>query len=173
LLTAPVAVPLLPPATLVRYMQRLGVEAPREERSHEAELPQHFADRFGWQAMAETVARVYQSLPPEDRSRAAIFTRNYGEAGAIDFFGPRYGLPRASSGHNNYWLWGPGDATGEVVIAVGLSREALGESFAEVTQADTVVSRYARADETNLPVFVCRKPKRSIAEIWSRAKRFI
>jgi hypothetical protein len=173
LLTAPIAVPLLPPEMLVRYMDQIGVAAPREERSHEAELPQHFSDRFGWLNMVETVARVYRSLPPEDRARAAIFTRSYGEAGAIDFFGPRFGLPRASSGHNNYWLWGAGDVTGEVVIAVGPSREALSEIFAEVTQADRVVSRYARADETNLPVFVCRKPKRPIAEIWSQVKRFI
>ena len=51
----------------------------------------------------------YRSLPPEDRSRACVFGRNYGEAGAIDFFGARDGLPRAVSGHNSYYLWGPGE----------------------------------------------------------------
>jgi len=57
-------------------------------------------------------------LPAEDRAKAAILPKNYGEAGAIDFFGPPLGLPRALSGHQNYWYWGPRDYTGDVIIAL-------------------------------------------------------
>jgi hypothetical protein len=172
-LTMPLVVPLLRPETLVRYTDRLGIQAPREERLQRVELAQHFADRFGWENMVATVARVHRSLPPEDRARAAIFAGNYGEAGAIDFFGPRHGLPKALSGHNSYWLWGPGDANGEVVISVGVARERLTQMFDEVTQVETIVSPYAMAHETNLPVHVSRRPKRPLAEMWRAIKRFI
>jgi hypothetical protein len=164
---------LLPPQEFVKYAHAIGVEAPQEERNQRVELPQPFADRFGWENQVATVARVYQALPPEERAQVAIFTANYGEAGAIDFFGGRYGLPHAVSGHNNYWLWGPGSATGAIAITIGLPREKLEQAYAEVTQVDTVVSPYAMAYETNLPIFVCRGLKRPLAELWPEAKRFI
>ncbi len=173
LVVVPLAVPILPPASVIRYASAIGVEAPQEERQQRVALPQHFADRFGWENMVATVARVYQALPPEDRARAVIVGGNYGEAGAVDFFGRQYGLPHALSGHNNYWLWGPGNATGEVAIVVGASHEQLQQLFEDVTQADTVVSAYAMAYETNLPVYVCRHLKRPLAEVWPALKRYI
>ncbi len=172
-LTAPMAVPLLTPDTLARYAKWIGVEAPKEERNQPAALPQHFADRFGWQNMVETVARVYRSLTPEEQQRSTIYTRNYGEAGAIDFFGKKLGLPRATSGHNNYWLWGPGDQIGDIVIAIGPTYTELSEVFDELTHAETIVSRYAMAYETDLPIYICRRPKRPLREIWPQTKRFM
>ncbi len=71
--------------------------------------------------MVATVTGVYEELPPEERERACILTGNYGQAGAVGFFGPRYGLPKAQSDHNSYSIWGPGDCAGEVVISVGVS----------------------------------------------------
>jgi hypothetical protein len=173
LLALPLSVPILSPERLIRYSAALGVQAPREERQAGAAMSQHFADRFGWENLVTTVARVYRSLPPEDRPRAAILTGNYGEAGAVDFFGPRHGLPRAISGHNNYWLWGPGQAIGELVIAVGVPRRLLAQLFDEIVQADTVTSDYAMAFETNLPIYVCRRPKRPLPEAWPTLKRYI
>jgi hypothetical protein len=69
-----------------------------------AELPQTLADRFGWEGMTEPVARVHDRLPPEERSEACVLTGNYGEAGAIDFFGAKHGLPKSISTHNSYYL---------------------------------------------------------------------
>jgi len=169
LATLPMAVPILSPQSYVDYTHRLGMAPPREERGHVAELPQLFADRFGWRNLVQTVAEVRDSLPAAERSDLTIYAGNYGEAGAIDFFGPPYGLPRAVSGHNNYWLWGPGAMRG-IVVAVGVPREQLLQVFDEVTQAATVVSQHAL--ETNLPVFVCRSPKLPLPELWDRAKRF-
>lgn len=173
LVGVPLTVPLLTPEGLIRYSATIGAEAPQEERGKRVALAQHFADRFGWENLVATVARVYQALPPEDRARAAIAASNYGEAGAIDFFGRRYGLPHAISGHNNYWLWGPGDATGDVVIVVGASQQQLEELFEEVTLADTVVSEFAVAFEANVPVYVCRRPKQPLPKVWPALKRYI
>src|SRR5215212_6596992 len=97
---APITVvPVLPVGTLAGITGALGGDAGVEVETRQvAELPQTLADRFGWEHMTETVARVYDRLPPEERSEACVLTGNYGEAGAIDFFGPKYGLPKAISG---------------------------------------------------------------------------
>jgi hypothetical protein len=145
----------------------------RRERGQRVELPQPFADRFGWENQVATVARVYATLAPAERAQVAIVTRNYGEAGAIDFLGPRHGLPKAVSGHNNYWLWGPGSATGDIAITVGLPRDQLALFYEDITQVDTIVSPYAMAYETNQPVFLCRRLKRPLEEVWAELKRFI
>lgn len=167
------AIPALPPATYLRVTRLLGIRAPQEERSHTAEMPQILADRFGWENLTETIGRVYQALPPDQRTRAAILAGNYGEAAAVDFFGPRYGLPKAISGHNNYWLWGPRGATGELMIVVGIAKADLEQYFATVEQADTIVSPYAMPFETNLPVYVCRDLRLPIDQVWPAVKRFM
>ena len=102
-------VPVLPVETLAKITGAAGGDAGIKTETREvAELAQNFADRFGWEEMVASVAGVYEELPPEEQAEACILTGNYGEAGAIDFFGPEYGLPKAISGHNNYYLRGPG-----------------------------------------------------------------
>jgi 4-amino-4-deoxy-L-arabinose transferase-like glycosyltransferase len=169
----PLAVPVLSPQTFARYAAAIGVEAPQEERGQRVELPQPFADRFGWENMVATIARAYHALPPQEQARAVIFASNYGEAGAVDFFGPRYGLPRAISSHNSYWLWGPGDREADLAIVVGVPRERLDDLCGEVTHSETIVSPYAAAFETNLPVHVCRRFKRPLHEVWPELKRYV
>src|SRR5205823_14167066 len=88
-LFAPFALPILPPAKLIAYMQAIGLQPPRTETSHTAALPQVFADQFGWEQMAGSVAHVYHHLRPDDEKRAAIFCQNYGEAGSDRFFWPK------------------------------------------------------------------------------------
>jgi hypothetical protein len=122
--------------------------------------------------MAGTVAGVYRSLPPQERSRSCVFTGNYGEAGAIDFFGSEYGLPRAISGHNSYHVWGPGDCTGEILISVGVPRSDLETVYDDIERADTVRCEYCMPDEDNLPVYVCRDPRVSLREVWTQVKHY-
>jgi hypothetical protein len=88
----------------------------RTENGMVSILPQHFADQFGWPEMVAKVAEVYNSLPPDQRAKTAILAGNYGGAGAIDFFGPRYSLPKSISAHQNYYYWGPREYTGESII---------------------------------------------------------
>jgi hypothetical protein len=174
ILVAPITVlPVFPVETLARITGAFGGDAGIEVETREvAELPQIFADRFGWEGMAETVARVHDRLPPEERSGACVLAGNYGEAGAIDFFGAKHGLPLAISGHNSYYLWGPGDCGGEVVVAVGVPREPLEGVFGRIERAATVRCHYCMPDEDDLPVYVCRDPKLPFEEAWPRFKHF-
>ena len=111
-LLAPTLLPLLPPETYIRYVKATHLEQPRIENHKLGPLPQLFADQFGWEEMTAAVARVYNSLPADIRPRTAIFGQNYGQAGAIDLFGPKYGLPPAISGHQNYFLLGAAGRNG-------------------------------------------------------------
>ncbi|MFL6229219.1 MAG: glycosyltransferase family 39 protein [Pyrinomonadaceae bacterium] len=167
---APLSLPVLPVETFIRYQRTLGLEAPRTEKLQLAELPQHYADMFGWEEMTEAVARVYHSLPAEEQPRCAIFARNYGEAGAIDFFGARYGLPKAIGKHQNYFLWGPRDYTGECVITFGEKLEGVQKTFNQIELAATFTHPYVLPHENNQPIFVCRQPKAPLKEIWPRVK---
>jgi hypothetical protein len=171
--TFPFAVPSLPPDLFVRYAAWIGIGPRQEERSELAELPQHYADQFGWEEMVDTVARVHRSLPPEEQQRCVVFGQNYGEAGAIDALGRRLGLPRAVSGHNSYWLWGPGDWDGSVMIILGSNQEDNEEFFEQVEQVATIPCDRCMPYERDLPVFVGRRLKMPVAEAWPRLKMYI
>lgn len=173
ILIAPILLPILPPETYLAYSRATGLAQPQiEHRRAMSPLPQLFADRTGWPEMAETVAKVYFSLPPEDRAKAAIFGNDYGQAGAIDMYGPRLGLPKSIGGHLTYWLWGPRGYTGEVTIVLGDNRQALDRLFGRVEAAAEVGHPYAMASQ-HFTVFVCREPKGwTFAEIWPRLKKW-
>jgi hypothetical protein len=173
-LFAPVIVPILSPDKLVGYMRAIHFEPPRTETSHTAALPQIFADQFGWEQMVGSLAHAYHHLRPEDEKRAAIFCQNYGEAGAIDFFGPKLGLPPAISGHQNYFLWGPRDWTGEVILVLDTNADDERELFSSVEDLGQVVSSpWAMPFERRMHIFLCRDLKISVRELWPRVKKWL
>lgn len=169
---APIAKPLLPVDTLVAYSAALGVPPGSDERARVGRLSAYFADMFGWQALAEAVASVHRALPAADRAAACVFGQNYGHAGAVAFFGPALGLPPAISGHNNYWLWGPGDCQGEVLIIIGGRKENHDRAFASVTAAGRFECRDCRPFESDHTIWVARQPRRTMAERWPRVKHY-
>jgi hypothetical protein len=168
---APLAIPVLPQETYIRYAAALGMgpSASAAERQKMGRLPQHFADMHGWPEMAAKVAAVYYALPPRDRAKAVFFAGNYGEAAAIDVFGPRLGLPPAISGHNNYWIWGPRGHDGSVVIVVG-GRPSDYPAYASAVKAGQLDDPYAMPYETDQPVYVLRGRKPPIDKVWSEFK---
>jgi len=172
-ITAPYVLPVLPVESFIKYQASMGLKAPREEKTNLGKLPQQYADMFGWENIAATVAKVYNSLSPEDKQKCVIGASNYGEAGAIDFFGKKYGLPHAISSHNSYWIWGPGEKPGEVLIVVGGDPKDYQSMYEDVQQVATVMSEYAMPYETDLPVYLCRHPKMTLQQVWPRAKHFI
>jgi 4-amino-4-deoxy-L-arabinose transferase-like glycosyltransferase len=171
--TAPFAIPVLPVDRFLAYAAALGQRPVAQENTRLGPLPQHFADRFGWQELAATVAQVYWSLPAEDRARVVIVGDNYGEAGAIDYYGRRYGLPRAVSQHNSYWFWGPGRDRIDVAILIGQDLEDMDGAWREVKPAARVVAPLAMPYETRRPILVARDLLRPLDEAWRRGKMFI
>jgi len=168
---APLAIPVLPVETFIRYTQALHLQQPRVERHRLGPLPQIFADQFGWEEMAAVVAHAFNKLPPEIRARTAIFGQNYGQAGAIDLFGPKYGLPKAISGHQSYFLWGPRGYTGESVIVMDDRRERLERNFASVELVGHVEHPYSMPYE-HFDVFYCQGIKQPLSELWSKVKNW-
>jgi hypothetical protein len=168
---APLSAPILSPALYVRYQQWLGLEPVRAENQATGPLPQYFADEFGWEDMTREVARVYNSLPPEERAKTAIFANSYGQAGAIDFFGPKYGLPKSISNHQNYWLWGPREYTGESVIVLGSDGSGDREHFKTVEVVGHVQHPYSRLDE-HYDVFLCHGLIADLRTFWPKTKHW-
>jgi len=168
----PMGLPLLPVERHIAYTRALGLQIRAQEHTRESDLPQVFADMFGWEDLARRVARVYGSLPPAERAKCAIFANNYGEAGAIDFFGPRHGLPPAVSPHNNYWLWGPRGATGEVLIIVGGDRDDPHSDFRSVVLADTTSCEHCMPYENGAPIFLCRGLNQPLSRRWAQIRAY-
>jgi len=169
---APLAVPILPVDQFISYMNHLPFKIPRNEHSHmRAILPQYFADQFGWTEMVAMVAQAWQQIPADERPGCGIFAQDYGQAGAIDFFGPRYGLPPALSGHQTYFLWGPRGYSGNCLIVLDDSEERLKTLFEQVTFVGKSDNPYAL--ERNIPVFICKGAKfGSLAQFWPQLKKW-
>jgi hypothetical protein len=170
---APIVMPVLPVGQFIPYMDKLPFKVPRSEHSHmRAILPQHYADQFGWEEIVSKVNQAHQELSPEERAGCAIFAQDYGQAGAIDFLGRRYGLPPALSGHQTYFLWGPRGYSGNCMIVVDDSRETLEGLFEHVEYAGKSADN-PYALEREIPVFICRGAKfGSLAELWPRLKKW-
>lgn len=175
LITVPFGVPVLPVATFLRYSQALpySMFAKTERDAIDVQLPQLYADMFGWQNVADTVADVYRSLPPAERANCGILAGNYGEAGAIDYYGPALGLPKALSGHNSYYDWGPRGYSGECMIIFGERSGEFIQLFGDVQQVATIHSRYAMPNERSVPVYLCRKPRAPLSALWPQFKMII
>ncbi len=170
-LLTPISSPILSPESYLLYQAALHIEPPAAERQNNGPLPQYFADEFGWEEMVQQVARVYNNLSPEERARTAIFCNSWGEAVAVDFYGPRYGLPRAISNHNNYWYWGPRDYTGDIVIVLGSDGRGDREHFQSVEAAGRVEHPYSRRDE-HFTIWLCRGLNQNLQDLWPKMKKF-
>lgn len=172
-LIAPFGLPILPPDTMVAWMDTLGVQLSASERHQQAALPQNYADRFGWRNLAEDVAWMYYTLPEDARRECLIFTTNYGRAGAIDYYSDEYGLPGAVSGHNNYHYWEPpGHRSGDVVLVIGSDPEALGSVFGSVEWVGASRCDRCMPYEANKPIYLCRNLLIPMDELWELARHF-
>jgi hypothetical protein len=169
---APLVVPVLSIDRFIAYMDTLPFKVPRTEHSHmSAALPQHYADQFGWEEMTAMTAQAWSRIKPEERSDCGIFAQDYGQAGAIDFFGRRYGLPPALSGHQTYFLWGPRGYSGNCLIVLDDRKEVLEQKFEHVEYVGSSDSPYAL--ERNIPVFICKGAKfGSLEQIWPQLKKW-
>ena len=166
----PLVIPLLPIDAMLRWQARLGIEPQHLERLRYNDVPQHFADQFGWPERVASVEQVIRALPTPERNDAVIYTGNYGRAAALQLFG--HDLPPVICGHNQYFLWGvPG--TPQIVIALGGARSDYAGDFAQVELAGrTPDVPDGMPYESAIPIYVLRGPRRPVAELFVSAKHF-
>jgi Dolichyl-phosphate-mannose-protein mannosyltransferase len=166
----PLAVPILPVPQFVSYAKSLGLwNMIRMEKGEGDVMPIHFVYRLGWEELVDSVSTAYDALPPGEKGECAILGSWYGVAGAIDHFGPEHGLPNAICPRNNYWIWGPRNYSGNVVLAVGYDDNFLKQFFDSVDRVSYFRNPYAY----DYAIYLCKKPKASLGEMWPRLKRFI
>lgn len=169
---APTILPVLSVPHFLSYEHALGIEEQKFEHSQQGVLPQIFADMFGWEEMVQRIAAYYHTLSPEEQQKTAIFANNYGEAGAIDFFGPRYGLPKAIGGHQSYWLWGPRDYTGESMIVLGEGHERnMQTKCASYTIVGNTETPLSRPNEWH-PIYHCHGFHPDLPTAWPQLKHW-
>lgn len=173
LLILPRVLPVLPVSSYIAYQQFMHLPSSAEEHHKMRQLPQDYADMMGWPEITATVARVYDALPGGEKTRAVIFADNYGEASAINFFGPIYRLPPALSGHNQYFVWGPQGYDGSLVIKVGGELAQLRAVFGSVRLAAKVYNPLGMAYEDQLPIYVCRHLQVPLSRLWPKVKNYI
>ncbi len=158
LLLAPDVMPILPPDTTVQVY---------------GHLEQVLSDRLGWDSLTQTVEQVYAALPPAQQAQACVLASNYGEAGALQQLGAPGRLPPVISPHNNYFLWGPGGCTGQVIIAVGYSLADLQVTYTQVTLGATRDCPLCIDFEQTLPIYIATDPKiPNPMQQWDAAKHF-
>ena len=169
----PMAIPVLPVETFIRYQKALGMAPATEERQSVGPLPQHYADMFGWPELAAEVEKASARLTPEERRKAVVFGQNYGEAAAVEVLGRKLGLPRAISGHNSYWMWGPGDWDGSVMIIIGGDYEDNAAYFESVERVGRWSHPYAMPYERGRDISIARRFKPPLKAGWAGLKAFI
>lgn len=172
ILISPMVLPVLSPTAAGNYCKLLGVSG-NMEHGKEGLLPMWFANRFGWEELVKETAFVYSNLSYEEKKDTIILGASYGEAGAIDLFGKKYGLPNAISTHNNYFLWGgTEDKNHKILIAVGFSDmfDLLKTYYSEVNLEKNVYCKYAPAYRKNTYIIIAKSPRRNINEEWHKLK---
>lgn len=173
----PFSLPILSEPAFLAYQARLGemlhISKSTLATEHGREmsaLPGDWADMHGWPELAATVKSVYDALPPGDRQQAFVIGSNYGEAAAVNFFAPE--IPVASR-HNQYWLWGYGSSTGNVIIDVNGDCGKSQHLFRSSRLAATFNAPYTIGWETGVPIMVCKGLKVPISTLWPRIKMYI
>ena len=154
----------LPPDRLLAYQNAMGFKNSKAEVHHESLLPQPIADQFGWPEMVGEVAAIYNSLPPDERAQTGIWAGNYGEAGAINLFGPQYGLPRAYSRHQTHWYWGPPPQVYKNLIVIQWGLDDVRDNCTSF-QGFEHYQRFGMGEE-NAPMYLCRGVTFDIQKIW-------
>lgn len=165
----PIVLPVLSPEGLFHYITRHRLAPPPTEAAAiGASITQVFSDEFPWRAMENSVASVYRKFSPAERQQVGIFASNYGEAAALDFYGQKDALPPATSGQNQYFLWGPGDVGQRTLLLVNTSRERWAPFCRQLTMAAQFGAKFAMPYENNRPIMICRGLALPLRSIWPR-----
>lgn len=169
---APLILPVLPIQGFIAYQRLLGLHPSTGERVALGDLPQYYADMFGWRELAEAVGTAYAALPAADRRQAVFFGRNYGEAAAIDVFGAPWNLPPAISGHESYFLWGPRGHDGSVMLIYGGTRDDWLKRFRSVEAVGHVDNPLGMPSESDQTLWLCRDSFHTLQDRWPLLRHY-
>ncbi|HET9781851.1 MAG TPA: glycosyltransferase family 39 protein [Candidatus Dormibacteraeota bacterium] len=126
-----------------------------------------YADMIGWRELAQATAKAYDSLPANEKASAIVMAQNYGEAGAIDYYGPALGLPNAVSPHLTYWYWAPRNMDPSTVVLVGFDQSFADAHFAQCQNVGTITNnRGIHNDEYGGLVLICTQPRQPLSSYW-------
>ncbi len=166
----PTSLPILPIESVYNLPRsvKFWYQSIREFNSDSGYAPIMLTGRVGWESFVQDVAEVYDQLPPEERAVAGIYADWYPTAGAIDMYGPQYGLPHAVSGSLTYYLWGPGDTFWDVMIIIVNRSNYLSMFFDECEQSAIVGDDL----QNQLYVYVCKNPNLPVDVIWPNLKNY-
>lgn len=140
-----------------------------------ANINREVVEMVGWPDLTAQVAEIYRAIPESEKPHTVILTGNYGETGALDYYGAAYSLPRVISGSNSMWYRGYGAPEPETVIVVGFERGYVDKFFATCTQVGTVANRYGVKNEESTrhtALYLCRNPRRPWPELWQEMQWF-
>jgi Dolichyl-phosphate-mannose-protein mannosyltransferase len=169
----PIVLPVLSLPAYMRYEAAIGLSRPTPPAGVRHLINPLYADQLGWNSMTATVAGAYWALPAAQRAHTAVFADRYAYAGALDFYGPRYGLPVAISPNNQYYLWGTRGYTGESILAVGATDyHLLLQHFGSVRQIAVYRNDYRWILEGPLPIYLCTQPHAPLALMWPNFKYY-
>jgi uncharacterized protein YqgC (DUF456 family) len=172
LFVAPITLPLLPPERVAAYAQATGI-LPRIERGKTSPIPQWLADRTGWPEFVADVEAAVATLSAADRVQAILYAPSYGQAGALELFGPARGLPATTiSNHNTYHLWSVGRTDADVLVAAGAREEDLRRLFRDVRQVRVHRCEYCMSWRDEMPIFVARGAQEPLSRYWPQLRHF-
>jgi hypothetical protein len=168
LIGLPMGLPILPPAQMAKYAAVLGDKsAVTTNRKVVLRLPQDYADMLGWEEQVTAVAHAYETLPRARRAVAVLIARNYGQAGALEFYGARHGLPRTILLPDNFLLWPlPSNRSCEVAITVGIPTDDLARFFSSVQLVTRFDNPWRVPEERQVPICIAENPIRDLHEAW-------
>ncbi len=165
----PMSLPVLPLRALLSYTQAIGLTG-RSGKPVRLIQPL-YAEQFGWDRLARDVARIYNAIPPGTRALTAVYADTYADAGAIDVFGKRYGLPKAISSQNTYWLWGTRGYDGQTLIAIGATRIDLLKQYYQSCQlVTTSIEPLKWIVEGPSPIYFCKGTNEPFDQVWQHLR---
>ncbi len=138
-------------------------------------MEDQFREEIGWPDLARSVANVYHSLPVEEQERTGILAGNYGEAGALNLYGPALGLPHAMGLTNSLWYRGYDARLPQTVIVVGFDLDEGRELFGSCVVAAKNSNPFGIENEESRDhpdILLCRNLRMPWSVFWERYRRF-
>jgi hypothetical protein len=172
ILSLPLILPYYSYDSVAAYVKKTGFNT-EMEKGKKPLLPQILADRIGWEDKVKLVIDTYNKLNPEEKSRVIIACNNYGDAGAVEYYGKGLKLPPVVCAHNNYFLWSKNRLKGDILLQLTKVEyiDGFKKRFDSVRVAEgEFQSSFVSPHENNLRVLICTGPKMPLAEMLDKSK---